>query len=123
MTFATGIAIDGGSAYGKSGTVLQPNGGNVGIGTTTPGYKLDVNGAVNATGLNINGSPLTSRQWNTSGSTINYSAGNVGIGTNSPTQAQLEGRNNSSASLGIEDGMMDYSRPLGFDNYGRTVGG
>src|SRR5260370_15176093 len=123
MTFATGIVIDGGSAYGKSGTVLQPNGGNVGIGTTTPGYKLDVNGAVNATGLNINGSPLTSSQWNTSGSTINYSAGNVGIGTNSPTQAQLVVRNNSSASLGSVDVMNDYGSHLAFYNYGSTFVG
>jgi hypothetical protein len=30
-------------------------GGNVGIGTTTPGYKLDVAGSVNSTGLCIAG--------------------------------------------------------------------
>ena len=46
MIFATGIVIDGGSAYGKSGTVLQPNGGFVGIGTTSPTYKLDVAGQI-----------------------------------------------------------------------------
>ncbi len=40
MNFDTGIIIDGGSQYGKSGTILQPNGGNVGIGTTTPGFPL-----------------------------------------------------------------------------------
>src|SRR6266404_3551281 len=37
LTFSwqTGVVIDGGSAYGRSGTVLQPNGGKVGIGTTS----------------------------------------------------------------------------------------
>ena len=46
MQFATGIVIDGGSAYAKSGTILQPNGGNVGIGATSPRAKLDVNGQI-----------------------------------------------------------------------------
>ena len=60
------------------------NTGNVGIGTTTPGYKLDVAGSINTTGVNVNGSPITSSQWTTSGTTINYSAGNVGVGTATP---------------------------------------
>ncbi|MDD5109088.1 MAG: hypothetical protein PHC29_06230 [Candidatus Omnitrophica bacterium] len=47
LAFATGIVIDGGSVYGKSGTVLQPNGGNVGIGMTTPSTsKLAVAGSI-----------------------------------------------------------------------------
>ena len=42
LSWTTGIVIDGGSAYGKSGTILQPNGGNVGIGTTAPQALLEV---------------------------------------------------------------------------------
>lgn len=42
LNFPTGIVIDGGSAYGKSGTVLQPNGGKVGIGTTIPLKQLNI---------------------------------------------------------------------------------
>ena len=66
--------------------VFVDTSGQVGIGTTTPAYKLDVNGTVNATGLNVNGSAITSSQWTTSGSNINYatSGGNVGVGQANP---------------------------------------
>lgn len=52
LAWQTGIVINGGSAYGLSGTVLQPSGGNVGIGITTPGQVLDVYGKfqVNSSG-------------------------------------------------------------------------
>ena len=58
------------------------NNGNVGIGKT-PGYLLDVNGAINATELRVNGSVFTSSsaQWGTSGSNLFYTAGNIGLGT------------------------------------------
>jgi hypothetical protein len=66
--------------------IIQDTGGNVGVGTTTPGYKLDVNGSINATSILINGSPFAGggSQWATSGTTINFPAGNVGIGNASP---------------------------------------
>jgi Peptidase_G2, IMC autoproteolytic cleavage domain len=65
--------------------------GRVGIGTPTPGFKLDVQGgSINATdGLCINGvckgswSQVAS-QWSDGSGSINYGGGSVGIGISSP---------------------------------------
>ena len=63
---------------------------NVGIGTTTPGYTLDVTGDINFTGaLTQNGTTYGgggsgSSQWVTSGNNISYSTGNVGINNTTP---------------------------------------
>ncbi len=48
--FAGYIQSGGSGVYPLS---LNPNGGNVGIGTVSPGYKLDVAGTVNATGFRM----------------------------------------------------------------------
>lgn len=84
--------------------------GQVGIGTTAPAYKLDVQGGqVNASGgLCIAGDCKTAwsqvggsgtSQWTTSGSNIYYNSGSVGIGTATPTPtAKLDVNGNLSVT-------------------------
>jgi len=61
--------------------------GNVGIGTTEPGNKLEVAGNVEADGFTINGVPVgtsSDSYWSASSGNIYYNSGNVGIGTTEP---------------------------------------
>ncbi|MCH8519050.1 tail fiber domain-containing protein [Candidatus Gracilibacteria bacterium] len=64
--------------------------GNVGIGNTSPNYRLDVTGDINFSGqLRQGGTPIDfAGKWQDSSTAgrIYYNAGNVGIGTDNPTQ-------------------------------------
>ena len=50
---------DSGSMGAEYPLSLNPNGGNVGIGTLTPGTKLDVNGTLKASLLTMNGTNMS----------------------------------------------------------------
>lgn len=73
------------------------NGTNVGIGTTSPAYKLDVNGIINATSYNSSSNIIL-----TVGGSEKMritSAGNVGIGTTSPAYKLHTLDNNNSFNI------------------------
>jgi endosialidase-like protein len=101
-------------AIGARRFTVQQASGNVGIGTATPGAKLDVQGAVkvvdgtqgagkvltsDANGLASWQSPAVS-YWSANGNDIfNTNTGKVGIGTTTPTASlTIAGPNNSGAS-------------------------
>jgi hypothetical protein len=76
----------------------------VGVGTTTPQYKVDVVGDINFTGsLNQGGSPFVASRWTTgTGDDIYRLSGNVGIGTTNPlTKFDVIGNSYVSGNVGI----------------------
>lgn len=64
---------------GAQNLLLNPNGGNVGIGNTNPAVALSVTGAITATGA-ITGGSITS-----AAGSLTTNTGNIGIGTTAPT--------------------------------------
>mgnify|MGYP003329666770 FL=1 len=68
--------------WNQAGSSVYYSLGNVGIGTVSPAYAIDVVGDINFTGtFRQNGTPYIGSQWTTSGTAIYYTTGNVGIGT------------------------------------------
>ncbi len=77
--------------------------GNIGIGTTTPGYKLDVNGTINATQLLVNGQAVSTSGpvWTLSGSDASFNSGKIAIGTSTPPTDKLLQLDGTTTSTGL----------------------
>jgi hypothetical protein len=93
---------------------INVGGGNVGIGTSTPAYELDVNGAINGTSVLVNGVPVassTDTYWSANGGgKISYSGGNVGIGTTTPNnKLQIGSTTYSVNSLAMGNGTQNFA--------------
>jgi hypothetical protein len=77
-------------AASNNDLMILTSNGRLGIGTTSPGYNLDVVGTINATQLLINGSALSSSTgggFSAMASSITYTSCNVGVGKSNPSCA------------------------------------
>lgn len=120
-----------GTGFGTTRLYIQP-GGNVGINSTAPGYKLDVGGTFRSQGWAMFGTgtdrlslelqstfhrmafnELRFYDWNAGGDMVTFNNGNVGLSTTGPA-SKLH------LALGSGDGILmgNYNDQLGYNGSG-----
>ncbi|MBT6120196.1 hypothetical protein HOH45_01865 [bacterium] len=94
-------------------TLLVVDSTNVGVGTSTPEFTLDVNGSINATDFRIGGNPIQTQllagtYWSLENyDRIFYDLGNVGIGTSQPNNLLEIASPTGSAAMSFDIGGVD----------------
>ncbi|MBM4254036.1 MAG: tail fiber domain-containing protein, partial [Deltaproteobacteria bacterium] len=121
------------AVYGSQSLALQPSAGNVGIGSTAPKQKLDVNGSAQITGDLGVGTAAPTQKLDVNGNINVASDARIYMGTTSLAapglnstgqRIQLYGSSGtvtgSDYSLGIENGHMWFNSGGGFKWYSQT---
>jgi hypothetical protein len=99
--------------------------GNVGVGTATPGYALDINGRINAAGYLLNGSPFNTMDYayaNSVGTGSNNYAVTVGAASNAWTNT-VQGYSNSYAvTIGASSNAWANTTQGNAQGYANSIG-
>jgi len=118
------LTVTGNVAMDTDTLFVNATTSNVGIGTVTPGYTLDVAGDINFSGtFNQNGAPFVSSPWTTTGADLSYTTGNVSVGKdltvtgfvgNSGTGAILVPSGTTAQQPAGVNGMLRYNSTTGY---------